>query len=72
VLATRASDGNEPDAIQSWAVADRTAGPLTAPILFPGPVTALWTSGTDSALAVIRNLASGRYEAYVVTLACGS
>jgi hypothetical protein len=72
VLATRASDGNEPDAIQSWALADRTAGPLTAPILFPGPVTALWTAGTDSALAVAHNLASGRYEAYVVTLECGS
>jgi hypothetical protein len=72
VLATRAGDGNEPDAIQSWAVADRTAGPVTAPILFPGPVTALWTAGPDSALAVVRNLASGRYEAYVVTLACGS
>jgi len=72
VLATRASDGSEPDAIQSWAVVDRTAGPLTAAILFPGPVTALWTAGPDSALAVIRNPASGRYEAYVVTLACGS
>ncbi len=72
VLATRAGDANEPDAIQSWAVVDRTAGPLTAPILFSGPVTALWTTGPDSALAVARNLASGRYEAYVVTLACGS
>jgi hypothetical protein len=72
VLATRVGDADEPDAIQSWAVTDRTAGPLTAPILFPGPVTALWTAGPDSALAVARNLASGRYEAYVVTLACGS
>ncbi|MGB7761902.1 MAG: hypothetical protein WBL61_18860 [Bryobacteraceae bacterium] len=72
VLATRAGGANEPDAIQSWAVADRAAGPLTAPILFPGPVTALWTAGPDSALVVARNLASGKYEAYVVTLACGS
>jgi len=72
VLATRSGDASEPDAIQSWAVVDRTASPLTAPILFPGPVTALWTAGPDSALAVARNLASGRYEAYVVTLACGS
>jgi hypothetical protein len=72
VLATRAGDANEPDAIQSWAVVDRAASPVTAPILFPGPVTALWTAGPDSALAVVHNLASGRYEAYVVTLACGS
>ncbi|MGD0045795.1 MAG: hypothetical protein ABSE42_02155 [Bryobacteraceae bacterium] len=72
VLATRAGDANEPDAIQSWALADRTAAPLTAPILFPGPVTALWAAGPDSALAVVRNPSSGKYEAYVVTLACGS
>jgi len=72
ILATRAGDAGDTDAIQSWAVADRTAAPLTAPVLFPGPVTALWTAGPDSALAVARNLASGRYEAYVVTLACGS
>jgi hypothetical protein len=72
VLATRPGDLNEPDAIQSWAIVDRTAAPLTAPILFPGPVTALWTAGPDSALAVVHNLASGRYEAYVITLACGS
>ena len=72
VLATRAGDATEPDGIQSWAVVDRAASPLTAPILFPGPVTALWTAGSDSAVAVTRNLASGRYEAYLVTLACGS
>ena len=71
VLSTRAADTNETDAIQSWAVVDRVAAPVTAPILFPGPVTALWTAGPDSAIAVVRNLASGRYEAYLVTLACG-
>jgi len=72
VLATRAGEAGDADSIQSWALADRTAAPVTAPVLFPGPVTALWTAGPDSALAVARNLASGRYEAYVVTLACGS
>jgi hypothetical protein len=72
VLATRAGDADEPDAIQSWAVTDRTAAAVTAPILLPGPVTALWPASANSALAVARNLATGRYEAYVVTLACGS
>jgi hypothetical protein len=72
VLVTRAGDAGDADAIQSWAVAGRTAAPLTAPVLFPGPVTALWTSSPDAALAVTHNLASGRYEAYVVTLVCGS
>jgi hypothetical protein len=70
VLATRAGDANDSDAIQSWVVADLTAAPLTAPVMFPGPVTALWTAGPDSALAVARNLASGRYEAYIVSSVC--
>jgi len=72
VLVTRAGDADEADAIQSWAVLDRTAGPVSTPILFPGPVTALWTAGPDSAVAVTRSLATGRYEAYLVTLTCGS
>jgi len=72
VLATRAGEAAEPDAIQSWSVAGRVASPVTAPVVFPGPVMALWTAGPDSAVAVCRNLASGKYEAYVVTLACGS
>jgi hypothetical protein len=71
VLATRAADTSETDAIQSWAVIDRMANPVTPPILFPGPVTALWTASPDSALAVVHNLASGRYEAYLVTVVCG-
>jgi len=51
---------SEPDAIQSWVVVDRAASPVTAPILLPGPVTAVWTASPDSALAVVHNLASGR------------
>ena len=71
VLATRAIDTAEPDAIQSWAIVDRAASPVTAPLPLPGPVTALWPATPDSALAVVRNLASRRYEAYLVTLICG-
>jgi hypothetical protein len=72
VLATRAGDAGEPDAIQSYAIADRAAAPVTAPALFPGPVTALWPSGPGAALAVARDLASGEYIAYVITISCGS
>jgi hypothetical protein len=72
VLATRAGDAAEPDAIQSYAIAGGVATPVTAPALFPGPVTALWPSGAGAALAVARDLASGEYVAYVVTISCGS
>jgi hypothetical protein len=37
---------------------------------FPGPVTALWPS-KSGAFAVVRNLATGRYEAYGLTVDCG-
>jgi hypothetical protein len=72
VLATRAGDAAEPDAIQSYSIAGGSATPVTAPTLFPGPVTALWPSGAGAALAVARDLASGEYVAYVVTISCGS
>jgi hypothetical protein len=71
VLATRPGDSAEPDAIQSYAISGGAAMPVTAPVLFPGPVTALWPSGAGAALAVARDLASGEYVAYVVSILCG-
>jgi len=71
VLATRPGE-SEGDAIQAWSVANRSAVPVTAPVDFPGPVTALWTSGGTGALAVAHDLTTGRYSAYVLTLVCGS
>jgi len=72
VLATRPGDGSEPDAIQGFSIADRAAQTVTAPVSFPGPVTALWSFGGNSALAVARDLSTGTYSAYVITVACGS
>jgi hypothetical protein len=71
VLATRPGDAGEPDAIQAFAIANRAARPLTAPVEFAGPVTALWPSSATSALAVVRDSLTGRYAAYVITVVCG-
>ena len=71
VLATRPGDGSEPDAVQAFAVAGGSAVPLTAPVIFAGPVTALWPSGSGSALAVAHDLSTGKYAAYVLTVSCG-
>lgn len=71
ILATRPGDGSEPDAVQAFALAGGTAVPLTAPVTLSGPVTALWPSGAGSALAVARDLSTGKYGAYVLTVACG-
>lgn len=72
VLATRPGDGSEPDAIQAFSIAERAPQTITAPVSFPGPVTALWSFGGNSALAVARDLSTGTYSAYVITVACGS
>jgi hypothetical protein len=70
VLATRAGDSSEPDALQSFTIADRAATPVTAAEMLPGPVTALWPSGASAALMVVRDLASGDFIAYVASVSC--
>lgn len=70
VLATRPGDANEPDAIQAFSIRNRAAASLAPPVTFAGPITALWPSGPASALAVARDTATGKYAAYVLTMAC--
>jgi hypothetical protein len=72
VIASRTGDGSEPDAIQAFALANGAPSALTAPFSFAGPVTALWPLGAASVAAVARDLSTGKYDAYVIRLACGS
>jgi hypothetical protein len=71
VLATRAGDGTEVDAIQAFGVVNRAAVLLASALDVPGPVTALWPSAAGSAVAVVRDLRTGKYAAYLITVACG-
>ena len=70
VLATRPGDSNSTDAVQAYSIVDRAATPLTAPAEFPGPVVALWPSAGSAATAIVKNQATGKYEAYTITVAC--
>jgi hypothetical protein len=72
VLVTRPTDGSEPDAIQAFTLVNRSPASLGAALPMPGPVTALWPSGGGGAVAVVRELETGKYAAYLITLACGS
>lgn len=72
IIATRPGDSSEPDAVQAFTLFNQTPSPLTAPLTFGGPVTALWPSGTNSVLAVVHDLSTGKYGAYALTIACGS
>lgn len=71
VLATRPGDRGQPDSVQAFTMADRTPEPLTEAADFPGPVLALWTSGGNAATVVVRDLRTGKYAAYVLTVVCG-
>ncbi len=70
VLATRAGDGSAMDAIQAFALINRTPLPLAPPAELPGPVVALWPSGGSAAVAIVQNPGAGKYEAYVFTVVC--
>jgi hypothetical protein len=63
VLATRPGDG--PDAIQAFAIANRSATAVGQPLEVPGQVTALWSPGT----AVVRS--GNQHQVYAITVSCG-
>ena len=72
LLATRSGDWTEPDSIQAFEIVDRQPLAVSSVVDFPGPVTALWEGDTPAqAHAVVRNLSSGMYEAYTLSLTCG-
>jgi hypothetical protein len=70
ILATRPGESDDPDAIQAYSIVNGAAIPTGTPATFAGPVTALWPASAASALAVARDPATGKYAAYVVSLAC--
>lgn len=70
VLAT--SSGQESgDSLRAYEIPDRDPVPVSAPVEFPGAITALWTeSKGDTAVAVAKNPATGNYEAFRLAVAC--
>jgi hypothetical protein len=72
ILATRAGDASDSDAIQAFGVSGRGAAPLSGALEFTGPIRALWPAGPTTAVAVAQDSTTGRYAAYLVTVACGA
>lgn len=72
ILATRPGDASSGDAVQAFAIAARTATPVAGPVLFSGPVTALWPNSPTSAVAVVKDSSTGTFSAYLLTVTCGS
>jgi hypothetical protein len=71
VVATKAGDSREPDELRAWSVVNRAAVPVTPSMEMPGPVTALWSLGGAEVIAVVHDLATGKYAAYLVRVVCG-
>jgi hypothetical protein len=81
LLVTGRDDWSKPDTIQAVEIQGRLARPVSPAMEFPGPVIALHApggaletikTGSASAVAVIRNLQTGMYEAYRLTLDCAN
>jgi hypothetical protein len=70
VVATAASGPESADSVTAYEIAAPAPRAVTDPLPFPGPVTALWPA-PGGALAVVRQLATGRYAAYTLALDCG-
>ena len=70
VLAT-GTDSSTPDAVHVLDVSDRDATEIAPAIELPGPVTALWTTFEGkTAVAVVHNLKTDRYDAFELAIAC--
>ncbi|HEV8416528.1 MAG TPA: hypothetical protein VGQ49_23235 [Bryobacteraceae bacterium] len=63
------SDAASPDSIALYDLVNHALMSVSEPIDLSGPVTALWPAG-DGAMAVTRNLSTGKYAAYSLTLDC--
>lgn len=66
VAASGTGAWNAADFVALYDVVDGAPVRVSDAAEFPGPVTALWP-----AFAVVRNLSTGRYEAYSLTVDCG-
>jgi len=81
VLATGNGDGST-DTVRAFEVPGGEPMAASAALEIAGSITGLWTetagtesggteSGGSSAVAVVRNWETGRYEAFRLTLTCG-
>jgi hypothetical protein len=70
VLATARGDGPN-DSLRAYEFPDRDPVAVSPPIDFLGNITALWPEAKGkSAIAVARNLETGSYEAFRLTITC--
>jgi hypothetical protein len=70
LLVTSNGDDNTSDSLRAYEFPDRDPVLASAAADLPGPITALWSHDNTSATAIARNLQTGQYEAYSVSISC--
>jgi hypothetical protein len=71
ILATKARDYTESDSITVYEWAGNEFRADSSPIEMDGPVVAMWSANDGGpARAVVRNLRTGNYEAYLLKVGC--
>ena len=63
----------EQDSVRAVEIADRDPVVASSPLEFDGPIVALWTEASgNGAIAIVKRQDTGWYEAYRVSISCGS
>jgi len=75
LLTSSSADWTSKDIVTGVEIQERLAVRATNPVEFPGPVISLQSSmdmakGPSKAVAIVRNLQTGKYEAYVLSITC--
>lgn len=71
ILAALPTDPLERGAIQAFEILHRKAVAASSSVEFPGPITALWpVSNQNAAIAVSRDIKTGRYAAFYLSISC--
>ena len=71
LLAALRRDPLERGAIEAFEIINRKAVVRSAAVEFPGPITALWpVSNQNAAIAVSRDIKTGRYAAFYLSISC--
>ncbi len=71
ILAALPTDPTEIGAVQAFEILHRKAVAASSAAEFPGPITALWAvSNQDAAVAVSRDINTGRYAAFYLSISC--
>jgi hypothetical protein len=72
LLASAPTDMIHADSVQAIEIAGHEALPASAPVELSGTLEALWPAGNFSQLVngVVQSQASGKYEAFTLTIIC--